>query len=348
MPKNNVERNWCFTLNNPTALEISFLGSLEHEQDGFVKGLVYQLELSKTGTPHLQGYVEFNRACRLLQAKRWMGTRRIRMEPRKKSRRAAFDYCLKEDTRISPGVTCSWGIDLGLQGKRNDIDGALQSIRDGDSAEDVWDSFGSVMVRYPRGMQNAVQHYAKGRSDEPITVVVFWGRAGMGKSYAARHLFPEAYYAPVSVNGFQWFDGYEGEFTIIFEDVDPKYIMDLPTFKNLCDSGPMPLPTKGGHVACAARTIVFTSNCNWRDWYPKADYNNREAIERRVDLAYEYRHGAHGPLVEWCSPAKLFNEREHGIICGSASVISQGIKKRKREEEAADFVAYHASQSTCM
>ncbi len=85
-------KNYCFTLNNPTKDEEKFLQNID------VQYLIYQHEVGKTGTPHLQGYVEFHNRNRILTIKREFKTSLLRahLESRRGTAAEAIQYCRKE------------------------------------------------------------------------------------------------------------------------------------------------------------------------------------------------------------------------------------------------------------
>ena len=49
-------RDWCFTINNYNATDILLLEQL----GATCKYLIYGQEIADTGTPHLQGFLQFN------------------------------------------------------------------------------------------------------------------------------------------------------------------------------------------------------------------------------------------------------------------------------------------------
>ncbi len=87
-------RNWCFTINNPnedyydTLFKLSFC----------VKVLVYQEETGIKGTPHLQGYLEYNNAVGFNRVKKDLPTAHIEVCRNKK---ASIKYCQKDEGRIN-------------------------------------------------------------------------------------------------------------------------------------------------------------------------------------------------------------------------------------------------------
>jgi len=86
-----------FTINNPTQDDCPSLDSWT--RSAFI---VFQKEVGENGTPHYQGYVEFDRPVRLGHVQRC--NVRAHWEIRKGSHDQAVQYCTKEDTRIEDPV----------------------------------------------------------------------------------------------------------------------------------------------------------------------------------------------------------------------------------------------------
>ena len=86
-------RNWCFTLNNPSAEELYNLHTILPQAREF-RFIVFQLEQGLDGaTPHVQGYIEFNCQLRLNAAKRLI-SQRAHLEVRRES--TTSDSILRE------------------------------------------------------------------------------------------------------------------------------------------------------------------------------------------------------------------------------------------------------------
>ena len=54
-------KHWCFTLNNYTADEYDALSAIGHELPKEISYIIVAKETGETGTPHLQGYISFDR-----------------------------------------------------------------------------------------------------------------------------------------------------------------------------------------------------------------------------------------------------------------------------------------------
>jgi hypothetical protein len=62
---NSIAKNWAFTLNNYTETNVDVLSNLFSE--GHVRYLVFGREVSSTGTPHIQGYLQLEKKKRFTQ-----------------------------------------------------------------------------------------------------------------------------------------------------------------------------------------------------------------------------------------------------------------------------------------
>jgi len=140
---------WCFTLNNYTNEE-------EENIRAFILGEmasygIFGREISESGTPHLQGYLELRTRCRLNTLKRRLNGR-IHLECRRGSSKEASDYCKKDGDFEEIGT-----ISIPKPGKRNDLNDAIELINDGGTERDLWLNHTSTMVRYSRGLKEALR-----------------------------------------------------------------------------------------------------------------------------------------------------------------------------------------------
>ena len=87
--------------------------------------------------------------------------------------------------------------------------------------------FPNVWVRYHRGLTDlAFKIQMKNKELRRGGLIIIWGKAGTGKSYAARYniskqlgLTPNDIYSlPIGMNKNPWFDGYAGEKILLIDD----------------------------------------------------------------------------------------------------------------------------------
>lgn len=91
--KPRLSKYWVFTLNNYSDSELVNLNTIHGHED--VSYIVFGKEVGESGTPHLQGYVEFSRRLRLNQVKDLLGSR-IFAEKRRGTGGEASSYCKKD------------------------------------------------------------------------------------------------------------------------------------------------------------------------------------------------------------------------------------------------------------
>lgn len=187
-----------------------------------------------------------------------------------------------------------WGI-MPSQGKRNDLHEIEEMIRNGSSYADLCGAHFGTCVRYGRGIQQAMGYLNKPKPEvKEVHIIV--GPTGAGKSRPIWEKFPDLYSKP---NG-KWWDFYDGEETVLFDDWDG----DIPREEMLkiCDRYPLRVPVKGAFIWLRAKRIYITSN---HDLY----IYNDEAFKRRIT---SYRHIGNEPNNSgsaYLSPLTLSIER---------------------------------------
>lgn len=111
---------------------------------------IYQKELCpSTNKLHYQGYVEFNKVLALSALKKLDAT--AHWENRRLSKRAAYDYCRKEDSRIEDPVF-NFTVDAVKPGARSDLAEARVAILGKRTLAECYqdDDLNSVLAKYPQ------------------------------------------------------------------------------------------------------------------------------------------------------------------------------------------------------
>jgi len=250
-PRGSAAKNWCFTLNNYSAEEVTALNGAITEHTSYA---VYQHETGENGTRHLQGFFHFGNKVRL----EWVRARfspRAHYEVARGTVAQNVAYCTKEETRDAGSMPFTHGEQPAGAGARTDLeDVAAEIVVKRRRLTDVAAEFPVDFIKYHAGLTALSARLAEPRRWKTV-VYWFYGSTGCGKSRAADRLAPAAYW---KMGGNRWWDGYEGHEDVIIDD----YRRDLCPFHELLrlfDRYPMRVEYKGGVVDFAARRVFVTA-----------------------------------------------------------------------------------------
>jgi len=260
------KRHWCFTSYNDV-LPSTF-------DDLVVRYVIYQREICpETKREHLQGYIEFFDNVRMGQVQQALGDPAVHVEPRKGSRTQAREYCRKSDTAIV-GQQFEWGDwrqDVNRKRKLCDI------LKTDMTLEEVVTEAPHLFVMYHRGLEKLFARRQKktARAFRNVQVTAIVGPTGAGKTKKATSGV-DWYILPTGDK--LWFDGYEGEGTLIIDDFygGIKYSHLL----RILDGHAYQAAIKGAFVWARWTKVFITSNAEPKDWY---SINDISAMLRRID-----------------------------------------------------------------
>lgn len=260
-------RYWCWTLNNPTTEETVHLS----EFDG--KYVCWGDEVGESGTPHLQGYVEYENPVSMSRVKDDIG-KRSHIERRKGTQQQAVDYTKKDGVWTQIGEPCSG------QGHRSDLDSIALAVKRGDSLTSIADSFGASWIKYNKGIQSLAM-MKKPEAWRDVKVIVMWGATGTGKTRTAMEA-GDIYKLNQNTNGTLWFDGYDGEKNLLLDDFYGW--IKFGELLTILDGYPYRCQIKGGSAWARWTTVYITSNKSPNEWY------NRDisALRRRITSERKY------------------------------------------------------------
>lgn len=283
-------RNICVTHNNFKAADIAVYKSLTYSY------IVLSNEYSGSGTNHIQGYIEFKNAVSFKNLK--LKLPKAHFEKRRGSSRQAAGYCKKgieEDNNYekyveNPGDEYEEIFEDGVlsqQGKRTDISKLTDMIENGESLRNVAKADGPTFVKYQKGLKAFQAILIEPRNSQP-TVTVLHGKTGVGKSRLAREMFEgEDYYVWTPQRG-KWFDSYEGQTNVIFEEFRGQ--LPFGMLLSLLDRYECPVEYKGGTVEFVGLNIIITSPLPPENWYNTSEfdeYDKYEQLERRISVVKE-------------------------------------------------------------
>lgn len=263
-PPKDIEarsRTWCVT---------SYNEHMNPDTDQ-TKYLIYQRETCPdTGRLHWQMYMVFHHAKQYKAVQKFVGDMCAHCEVRRKSHKAASDYCKKEESAI-PNTVVEFG-EHDEQGKRTDLDIVAEKIKEGNDITWIIENYTTTWIRYEKSLTNLVNRYRKARTGaDDIKVEVYFGPAGTGKS---RKVFTEHTNEEIYVkDNTKWWNGYEGQPIVVFEDFRGE--IPYGDLLRIIDRYQYQGETKGGYVTINSKHFIFTSNHHPQVWYPMTpeEYN---------------------------------------------------------------------------
>lgn len=287
-------RHFCFTqfiergedgFDGPSYEDIMNI-VLENDIRYLIMGLE---ECPETHRFHWQGYMEFKSPLRYSKIiKMFKGDwPTIRCFKRNGPRDKARDYCKKDENFYEFG---KW--EEGGQGNRTDIRKFCERIDNGEKMGSIAYDMKSEYVKFNRGFEKYKMITAKKiKFFENTEVHIYWGATGMGKTTFVLNKYEDIYCPTVTRNGIIWFDGYQDEKVILFDEFEQKDVSMTELLK-ICDRANTYTPQiKGGFVNRNWDTIIFTSNIEPRLWSIAENEEQWKAFCRRVHSCLKWVDG---------------------------------------------------------
>lgn len=257
-------RNWVFTINNWVDEDCLRLGKV------VCKYLIGGFEVGEKGTPHIQGYVEFENPICLNGVKKRICPKG-HFESRKGSAEQAIKYCKKDGNWFEVG-----DFEAKTPGKRSDLERVAELVKNGKSIAEIAEECSEAYIKYSRGIEKMKLIVDRPPKWRDVKVSVYIGDSGTGKTRKAMEN-PSVYKLNQPSNNSLWFDGYNGEEVLLIDDFSGwvKY-RELLT---LLDGYPYRCEMKGGHVWAKWNWVIITSNIDVKNWYNREDI---DPLTRRI------------------------------------------------------------------
>jgi hypothetical protein len=168
----------------------------------------------------------------------------------------------------------------GKRGQRSDLDRVPELLRGG-GVRAVADELPGVYIRYSSGVHRLDGIIRRGERRAELKAIVYYGDTGVGKTHRVYEEAPNVY-SPIVTKDKVWFDGYQDEKEILFDDYNGE--ITLTYFLRILDKYPLLVEVKGGTVAARWDKVYITSNMHPSNWYPMADGVHIRALLRRLSV----------------------------------------------------------------
>ncbi len=261
-------RNWCFT-----DFELLDWGEIYTEFKDVIRYITWGEEICpKTHKKHLQGWIQLVNKKTFGGVKRLVSSKKIHIEACCGTEYDNNKYCQKDDKYKVKG-------DFIKMGQRTDLEEIKKMIDDGATMLEVAEhNFNSYCVRH-KGFEKYKQMVDKKNTKafRHVKVTLIQGPTGKNKTRRAVEDNKEDHY---KIQGceLQWFDGYEGEKTIVIDDYDND--VRITKLLGLLDGYQLRLAVKGGFTYANWTNIFITTNL--RVLHENAKNEHRDALQRRI------------------------------------------------------------------
>lgn len=196
---------------------------------------------------------------------------------------------MKDDTRNPGTQPCEVG-KWRIQGNRSDIGRLVENLAPFEDITKLPDDEVCTYAMYSRFFDKVkcIKEQKASRKFRNVTVAVRWGEAGTGKTRGVMMNddgTPKKDVYKITFGSQNiWWDGYNGEKTLVIDDFYGNIEYDL--FLRLIDGYQERLPVKGSFTWAMWEKVYITSNVHPREWYAKG---MTRALARRLTIIENVR-----------------------------------------------------------
>jgi len=256
-------RSYSFTLNNYTEDEQLSLQKID------CKYIIFGKEVGESGTPHLQGMINFKSPISFNSIKKKIPRAHIEKTI---DQHGSMEYCKKDNDYYEAGEPPA-------QGKRSDIEEVRHILTSGGNIRDVVSVAKSIQS--VRMAEIHLKYFEKKRNWKP-TVRWYYGATGTGKSKTAYEEC-DAHDPYVAMSTGKWFEGYDAHTHVIIDDMR-KDFMKFHELLRMLDRYAFTVECKGGSRQFLATDIYITS-C----YAPDEMFESREDVNQLIRRLDEIR-----------------------------------------------------------
>lgn len=272
MSKKGYSRGWCFTLNNYCLIEEKFI------EDINCRYITFGHEVgSECHTPHLQGYILFKDA-KSFESVKALFPDRTHIEAAVTVAQA-ITYAQKDGLDIyergdKPKTPKEKGC---AEEQKQRYKQAVALAKEG-NIEAIEEVDPVLHLRFYRTFKELRKDYMPDLNPVDSQFVGYWiyGPPGTGKTTFAWREYPNSYPKDASNS---WWDGYQGEETVIIDDLDKYHVAQGYNLKMWLQQRPFIAQIKGGAQKIRPKLVIVTSNYTPEEIWE--DPITAEAIRRR-------------------------------------------------------------------
>lgn len=240
-----------------------------------------------TGTPHLQGFLYFNKKKRFNTALEIIAISEIHLEIMNGNFSQNNIYCSKGVDKSydeKAGIRVELGTRPVGQGSRTDL---IKFIEEGKNNGLIGaaEKYEIEFIKYGQGLHRLLNTIDKRRDrNKNMEVIVYIGKAGTNKTRSVFEAYTDdnVIYEPRYANGKVWFDGYDPikHKCLLFNDFSGE--IHLETFLKIIDRYGYAGEIKGSIINIKVDKIYITAQKEPKQWYPEASPEHMAALCRRL------------------------------------------------------------------
>lgn len=258
------------------------------------KFFIYQREVGRNGTKHLQGVICFENARAFSAVAR--AIRGWHIEIMRGTIEQAIAYATKEETRdADSGEPEAFGTrprNVGRSGGRSDIDAVAQSIAEGGTVEEISSTYGGEFIKYHRGIERLIGLRFPSR-DFKTEIRWYYGATGTGKTRAACDEAVNPYWKNPA---HRWWDGYEGQPDVIIDDIRCDFAK-FSEWLRLFDRYPVQVEVKGGTRNFISKRIFITAPLRPEEMWQSRTAEDLNQLMRRIEVIKHFGNHEFNPTT---------------------------------------------------
>lgn len=231
-----------------------------------------------TKNEHWQGYIELKNGMTMQAVKSMFGDNSTHLEIARGNSSQNREYCMKEKKYKEYGTPSK-------QGERNDIKVVVEDINEGMRYDEVAMTHPCQFVKYCKGFKEYSNALARTNNEQrDVEVIVMVGPTGCGKTSYVYENEEDLFDMICLKQDMQWFDGYEGQSTLLLDEFGENSIQ-WEFLLRLLDRYPLRLPVKGTFCYAKWNKVYITSNLSVNKWFTNRDLS---PLMRRISCIHDF------------------------------------------------------------